>query len=95
MREAQDHRAPSRPLYITPSERDALQLLADGSIGSELSAILGLDAREAESLLADLLVAMGAATQAEAIAIARARGLLKREPIPIAHEDAPNALLPS
>ncbi|HJZ76555.1 MAG TPA: hypothetical protein VKE51_32695 [Vicinamibacterales bacterium] len=73
-------------LYITPWEREVLQLLADGSTASELSTCLGLCTGETESLLASLFAAMGAATQTQAIAVAQTRGLLREEPIRIAHQ---------
>ncbi|HJZ72405.1 MAG TPA: hypothetical protein VKE51_11750 [Vicinamibacterales bacterium] len=72
-------------LYITPWEREALQLLADGSTASELNICLGLRTSETESLLASLFAAMGAATQTQAIAVAQMRGLLREEPIRIAY----------
>ena len=63
-------------LHITPWERDALQLLADGKPPNELAAHLGVCPTELESGLARLFAAMGAATPTEAIAVALKRGLL-------------------
>jgi DNA-binding CsgD family transcriptional regulator len=63
-------------LQITPWERDALQLLADGKATSEIATYLGMRAPDFESGLTRLFAAMGAATQAEAIAGALKRGLL-------------------
>ena len=65
-----------RPLILTPWERQALQLLADGHTTADMAASLGVSAPECETLLAALFAVMGAATQAEAIADADRRGLL-------------------
>jgi DNA-binding NarL/FixJ family response regulator len=62
-------------LCITPWERNALQLLANGHTRNELSRHLGASASEIDSLLEELFAAMGVATQAEAIAAALKRGL--------------------
>ena len=64
-------------LFITPRERNALQLLADGHTRNELSRQLEASASEIDFLLRELFTAMGVATQAEAIAAARKRGLIK------------------
>jgi DNA-binding NarL/FixJ family response regulator len=72
--------SPVRALQITPSERQALQLLANGHTPHDVAADLGMDAIEIERILTRLFAAMGAATQAEAIASARRRGLLTQEP---------------
>ena len=63
-------------LWITPWERSALQLLADGHTTNELSSRLRFTPSEIESLLARLFTAMGAATPTEAVLIAQERGLL-------------------
>jgi DNA-binding CsgD family transcriptional regulator len=63
-------------LQITPWERDALQLLANGKAMNDIATYLGIHARDIESDLTRLFAAMGAATQAEAIAGALKRGLL-------------------
>jgi len=65
-----------RPLILTPWERRALQLLADGHTTADMAASLDVSAPECETLLAALFAVMGAATQAEAIADADRRGLL-------------------
>ena len=69
------HRAIGPVLCITPWERNALQLLADGHTRNELSGHLGASASEIDSLLEELFAVMGVATQAEAIAAAQKRGL--------------------
>jgi len=63
-------------LQITPWERRALQLLANGSTTTDIAMSLGIDAVEIDPLLTRLFAAMGAATCAEAIAVADRRGLL-------------------
>jgi DNA-binding NarL/FixJ family response regulator len=63
-------------LQITPWERDVLRLLANGKAKNEIATYLGMRARDFESGLTRLFAAMGAATQAEAIAGALKRGLL-------------------
>lgn len=63
-------------LRITPWERDVLQLLADGKATNEIATYLGMHIPDFESGLSRLFAAMGAATQAEAIARALKRGLL-------------------
>ena len=76
--------SPVRALQITPSERQALQLLANGRTRHEVAADLGIDAIEIEMVLTRLFVTMGADTQAEAIAAAHRRGLLTQEPCGVA-----------
>ena len=63
-------------LQITPLERDALQLLSKGMPLSELSGVLHLTVPETELLVTRLLATLGATTRAEAVGVARKRGLL-------------------
>jgi DNA-binding CsgD family transcriptional regulator len=63
-------------LQITPSERIALQLLANGIATTELAVRLGLSEWEIEAQLATLFARLGAVGRAEAIAAAFRRGLL-------------------
>jgi DNA-binding CsgD family transcriptional regulator len=63
-------------LQITPSDREALRLLATGYSKDDVAMGLGISTREMETRLTKLFAAMGAATQAEAIAAAQRRGLL-------------------
>ena len=63
-------------LQITPWERHALQLLANGRTPTEAAVDLGITAVALETLLARVFAAMGAANQTEAIAAAHRRGLL-------------------
>jgi DNA-binding NarL/FixJ family response regulator len=64
-------------LRITPWERTALQLLADGLGTDELAARFRITDGDVEFHLAALFARMGAGTRAEAIADAIRRGLLK------------------
>jgi DNA-binding CsgD family transcriptional regulator len=67
-------------LQITPSERHALRLLANGHTAKDVAAGLRMGTVDAEVLLRGLFTALGAATEAEAIAAARRRGLVSWEP---------------
>jgi DNA-binding CsgD family transcriptional regulator len=76
------HSTANRALHITPLERRALQLLADGRSSSDVAGDLGVGACEIGIMLARLFAAMGAATQPEAIRLARRRGLLAADALP-------------
>jgi DNA-binding CsgD family transcriptional regulator len=67
-------------LQITPFERYALQLLANGSTTNDVAMALGIGAVETEVLLTRLFAQLGASSQAEAIAAAHKRGLVSCEP---------------
>ena len=63
-------------LQITPSERDALQLVAQGAPTSQIGSMLGLVPADIGSFLAALFARLGATSRAEAIRVASRRGLL-------------------
>jgi DNA-binding NarL/FixJ family response regulator len=63
-------------LQITPWERTALQLLADGVAPDELADHSPISAYEVDAALAALVAKMGAANRREAIVAAIRRGLL-------------------
>jgi LuxR family quorum sensing-dependent transcriptional regulator len=63
-------------LQITPRERAALQLLANGNATGEIADRLGISEREVDAHLTTLFIRMGAATRSEAIAAGYRRGLL-------------------
>ena len=63
-------------LHITPWERRALQLLANGTTTNELASDLGIRDCDVEAHLTTLFARMGAANQSEAIVAAGRRGLL-------------------
>ena len=63
-------------LQITPSERAALNLLANGASTSELADRLGISEPEMDTQLSTLFTRMGAVGRAEAIAAAIRRGLV-------------------
>jgi DNA-binding CsgD family transcriptional regulator len=69
-------------LQITPSERHALQLLADGHTVSGVAAGLRMGALETEVLLTRLFAALGAVSESEAIAAAHKRGLVRPQSMP-------------
>jgi DNA-binding CsgD family transcriptional regulator len=74
-------------LQITPLERQALQLLANGDAPHDVAAGLGVSVPEGEALLRKLFAAMDAGTPAEAVVSARRRGLLTAEPTsPMPHQ---------
>jgi DNA-binding CsgD family transcriptional regulator len=83
------YESPGPLLQITPRERRALQLLADGDTASQVSIGLGLSAAETEALLSRVFAAMGVATRADAVASAERRGLLEREQTASAPQDGP------
>jgi DNA-binding CsgD family transcriptional regulator len=61
---------------ITPSERDALQLVAQGTPTSRIGMMLGLVPADIGSFLEALFARLGATSRAEAIRVASRRGLL-------------------
>jgi DNA-binding NarL/FixJ family response regulator len=63
-------------LQITPSERHALQLVAQGAPASQIGLMLGVVPADVGSFLAALFVRLGATSRAEAIKVASRRGLL-------------------
>jgi two-component system, NarL family, nitrate/nitrite response regulator NarL len=63
-------------LQITPHEREALQLLANGAGAPGIADRLGVSEHEVEAHLVRLFARMGAATRTEAVAVASRRGLL-------------------
>jgi DNA-binding NarL/FixJ family response regulator len=85
------HEPTGQVLQITPWDRQALQLLATGHTKDDVAVGLGISTQEIETQLTTLFAAMGAATQAEAIAVAQRRGLLawdgRQEPLPVYGED--------
>jgi DNA-binding CsgD family transcriptional regulator len=63
-------------LQITPSERDALGLLANGTTTDEIARCLGVTVSEVEACLDALFAKMGTANPLDAVAAAFRRGLL-------------------
>jgi DNA-binding NarL/FixJ family response regulator len=63
-------------LQITPSERYALQLVAQGAPASQIGLMLGLVPADICPFLAALFNRLGATNRAEAISAASRRGLL-------------------
>jgi DNA-binding NarL/FixJ family response regulator len=72
-------------LVITPGERRALQMLADGTAMCAVADQLGTTEPETAARLSGLFARMGAASRADAVSVALRRGLLtsvhqRREP---------------
>lgn len=63
-------------LRITPSERDALQLLAQEVPTSQIGAMLGLSPADIDPFLGALFARLGVTSHADAIRVASWRGLL-------------------
>jgi len=66
-------------LHITPTERNALQLLATGKAGHEIAGLLGTAEADLEAHLTALFARMGVGSRSEAIMAAVRRGLLTHE----------------
>jgi len=64
-------------LHLTPREKLLLQLLANGKTSPGLASCLEMT--DVDAALNALFATMGAANQAQAVAIARKRGLLEPE----------------
>src|SRR5947207_2197624 len=63
-------------LQITPSERDALQLVAQRAPTSQIGAMLGLAPADIDPFLAALFTRLGVTSRADAVRVASRRGLL-------------------
>jgi DNA-binding CsgD family transcriptional regulator len=63
-------------LQITPSERYALQLVAQRAPTSQIGAMLGLSPADIDPFLGALFARLGVASRADAIRVASRRGLL-------------------
>jgi DNA-binding CsgD family transcriptional regulator len=64
-------------LHLTPRDKLLLQLLANGKTSPELASCLEIT--DVDSALTELFATIGATNQAQAVAIARKRGLLESE----------------
>ena len=63
-------------LQITPSERYALQLVAQGAPTSQIGVMLGLAPADIDPFLAALFTRLGVTSRADAVSVASRRGLL-------------------
>jgi DNA-binding CsgD family transcriptional regulator len=63
-------------LYITPRERETLQLLANGWVPTAIASRLGISEPWLQTDLEALFAKMGASSETDALAIARCRGLI-------------------
>jgi DNA-binding NarL/FixJ family response regulator len=66
-------------LHITPSERTALQLLAEGRARHQIADSLQVSEKEIDGQLTTLFARMGVANPTEAVAAAFRRGLILSE----------------
>ena len=64
-------------LRITPSERDTLQLLAQGAPTSQIGAMLDLSPADIDPFLVALFRRLGVTSRADAVRVASRRGLLR------------------
>jgi DNA-binding NarL/FixJ family response regulator len=67
-------------LYITPEERAALQLLADGQEANEIAVRLRVPESQIADLLTTLFARLGATSRAAAVSAAARRGLVVVNP---------------
>ncbi len=63
-------------LRITPSDRDALQLMAQGAPTGQIGAMLGLAPADIDRFLAALFTRLGVTSRTDAVSVASRRGLL-------------------
>ena len=82
-------------LTITPLERAALRLLADGRSTRQIANRLDLAERDLETHVNSLFIRMGVASPTEAIAAALRRGLLTPEQCGAAEEQEPGLAKPA
>jgi DNA-binding NarL/FixJ family response regulator len=67
---------PPDTLWLSPTERRALQMLAEGSKTNEIADAAGYSERETFRILGDLYLKMGVGNRSQAIAMAAKWGLL-------------------
>ena len=77
-----------RAVHLSPREREILRYVAEGHTTKELAAALNIAESTAEWHISNILVKLGAASRAEAVAIGLREGLLEREEQPIRGESA-------
>jgi len=77
MRQLTERRLEGAPLRITPSERQALRLLANGGSRHDIERALGISGSMLEAVLTVLFGRMGVSGKTEAIESASRRGLLE------------------
>jgi DNA-binding NarL/FixJ family response regulator len=75
-----DHIRRDLVLHITPWERDALELLADGTPTGALAQRFGTSERDVEARLSTLFARMGVSGRSQAVADALRRGLVSDAP---------------
>lgn len=66
-------------VQVTPRERSALQLMADGKSNKEIAAALGISERTVKTHLGHLFEKLGVTSRTEAVRVATRRGLVRME----------------
>ena len=82
--------APPRSVHLTPREREILRYVAAGHTTKELAAALNVRESTIEWHVSNILVKLGAASRAEAVAIGLREGLLEPEEQPLTGRSAPD-----
>jgi len=77
-------------VHLSPREREVLRFVAAGHTTKELAAALNIAESTAEWHISNILVKLGAASRAEAVAIGLREGLLEPEEQPLTGGSAPD-----
>src|SRR5437867_8266338 len=80
--------APCRAVHLSHREREILRYVAAGHTTKELAAALNIAESTAEWHISNILVKLGAASRAEAVAIGLREGLLEPEEQPLTGSSA-------
>ena len=80
-----------RAVHLSPREREILRYVAEGHTTKELAAALNIAESTAEWHISNILVKLGAASRAEAVAIGLREGLLEPEEQPLTGRSAPDS----
>lgn len=70
------HHEPSMPVELSPRQLEILPLLAEGKRQKDIGAVLGIGMPTVHHHIAGLYSKLGVNSAAEAVAVARARGLV-------------------
>jgi DNA-binding CsgD family transcriptional regulator len=78
------------PVHLSPRETEILRYIAAGHTTKELAAALNIAESTAEWHISNILAELGAASRAEAVAIALREGLLAPKEQPLTGKSAPD-----
>ena len=78
------------PVHLSPRETEILRYVAAGHTTKEVAAALNIAESTAEWHISNVLVKLGAASRAEAVAIGLRQGLLETEGQPLGGRSAPD-----